>query len=431
MMFVFTLKLLRKLVGLLVKLVLLPVRLLLRLVGIGSNRGGSGGSAAAAAAAGAASAAAGAAANRGTEETTTATTEPAAAPVDPGTRENYDRFRKALYVSAALGALPYLAIAVEFGFAGDLPLVPVAVSIGLPLAVGYWTRTETKAAWGVGMAFAAIMLVLSLLGTAIGVSLGQQLDAVGGGGFAGLLGLFGLLQSAALAAALYFGAVGRAVALGGPAAAVSGETAPAEPTTDEPSGGSATGSSAAEGPPATTASAPAEESAASPSAAGGSTASGGGNTTGATAASTDDGIAEADAADATGAVAEDHGSATDAETATEGEDAVSDEEALEAGGAGEDAGPDLEPLAERAAATEDPAAVRELGDALAAAEPADGLPDEVVTALETCAEADDPEVRVAVCEACEAVETGATDEIVRGLRIDTNDRVATAAMEAY
>jgi len=412
---IFLLKLLWKIVRLLVKLVLLPVRLLLRLVGVTSDSDGSAGGAAAAAAAASASAAAGAAANRREEEQTQQSTAPPRQ-VAPGTHQNYDRFRKAIYAYAAFGALTFLSIAIEFDVAGDLPLVPMALSIGLPLAVGYWTRTETKAAWGVGMAFAAVMLVLSLLGTAVGLSLGQQLDAAAGGGFTGILGLFGLLQAATLGAALYFGATGRAVALGGPAVAVSSEAASAaDADTDAPSDG--TVASSAE--PSETA-----DTEPSPSAVDEDSA-----TTAASASSGAAGSRESGTAAAGGTAADttpDEGTAPEETVQPDGE--VESEEPTPPD---EEPPPALELLAERAASTADPAAVRELGDALATAEPDDGLPDEAVAALETCAEADDPDVRVAVCDACAAVEVDAVDEIVRRLRIDTNDRVAAAAMEVY
>jgi hypothetical protein len=405
---IFLLKLLWKIVRLLVKLVLLPVRLLLRLVGVTSDSDGSAGGAAAAAAAASASAAAGAAANRREEEQTQQSTAPPRQ-VAPGTHQNYDRFRKAIYAYAAFGALTFLSIAIEFDVAGDLPLVPMALSIGLPLAVGYWTRTETKAAWGVGMAFAAVMLVLSLLGTAVGLSLGQQLDAAAGGGFTGILGLFGLLQAATLGAALYFGATGRAVALGGPAVAVSSEAAgAADADTDAPSDGAV--ASSAE-PPETADTEP------SPSAVDEDSA-----TTAASASSGAAGSRESGTAAAEGTAAD-----TTPDEGTAPEETVQPDGEVES----EEPTPALELLAERAVSTADPAVVRELGDALATAEPDDGLPDEAVAALETCAEADDPDVRVAVCDACAAVEVDAVDEIVRRLRIDTNDRVAAAAMEVY
>jgi len=52
-------------------------------------------------------------------------------------------------------------------------------------------------------------------------------------------------------------------------------------------------------------------------------------------------------------------------------------------------------------------------------------------ALETWSRADDADVRVAVCEACANAGTDDAEAILKRLRIDTNDRVTNAAIDAY
>jgi hypothetical protein len=243
--FFLALKLIRKTIGLLVKLVLFPFRLAMRLVGMRS--GGSASDEATAAATATTGAAAGTAERRDDQST-------APAPeveVAPGTRQNYDRFRKALYAYAGLGALSFL-LSTVVGGVGGTSLVSIVLSVALPAGLGYWARTGTKAAWGAGMVYAGISLVLSLVGS-IAVSLiDLPAGAIGDvGGLLGLVALLGLVQAGVLAVALYFGATGRAVALE-PVAPTepAPETTAAAATGDdatgrEPSGSESTGTETA------------------------------------------------------------------------------------------------------------------------------------------------------------------------------------------
>jgi len=66
----------------------------------------------------------------------------------------------------------------------------------------------------------------------------------------------------------------------------------------------------------------------------------------------------------------------------------------------------------------------ELGETLAGGE----LPDDVATVLERHADADDPDVRLAVCRVCAESEGERASALLRRLRIDPDDRVANAAV---
>jgi len=96
------------------------------------------------------------------------------------------------------------------------------------------------------------------------------------------------------------------------------------------------------------------------------------------------------------------------------------------GGPSEDV-PTVETIADRAASTQDPSDIRDLGER-ANEEP---VPEEAIRALKSCMEAEDPDVRVAVCEACGEIPGEEVESILGRLRIDTNDCVAEAAMDAY
>jgi hypothetical protein len=439
---IFLLKLLRKLIGLFVKLVLLPFRLVMRLVGLRSGSDDDGSSSAASVASAAASAsttaAAGAAeAAESRREGSSGTDAAATRRVDAATRTSYGRFRKALYAYAGLGVLFYVFLWAEFGFVGDLPLVPILVGSVIPAAIGYATRTRSRLTWGAGMAYAGLFLLVSLASfgafSTLGPSATRAFRDVMGGGVVMLLGLVSLLQIGSLAAALYFGATGRAVALGGGTVEPSATEAtsdPSDPDAGAPSGPSA-GASTSDSNDGGAAVSAASDTAASM---GTDASDDGGMTaadtpaTGASAPTDTDsagGAAPASgAAAATGTPADDAG----------GEAAGADESGSEpdttpdtgADPAPEETGPSVADLAERARSTRDPAVVRDLGE-----QAGGDIPDEVVAALEACAEADDPDVRVAVCEACAAIDADEADALLRQLRIDTNDRVATAAMAAY
>jgi len=69
--------------------------------------------------------------------------------------------------------------------------------------------------------------------------------------------------------------------------------------------------------------------------------------------------------------------------------------------------------------------IRELGEDLQSEE----VPDQAFTLLEHHATADDPEIRLAVCDVCVDIDDERADEILRGRRIDTDNRVMNAAIE--
>jgi hypothetical protein len=73
-----------------------------------------------------------------------------------------------------------------------------------------------------------------------------------------------------------------------------------------------------------------------------------------------------------------------------------------------------------------PDEVRELQETL----PDDDLPENAARSLETLADRDDPEVRLAVCEVCATIDDERADAILKGCRIDTDDRVSDTAIEA-
>ncbi len=58
----------------------------------------------------------------------------------------------------------------------------------------------------------------------------------------------------------------------------------------------------------------------------------------------------------------------------------------------------------------------------------DELPTDVATVLERHADSDDPDVRLAVCRVCAEIEDKRATDILKQLRIDTNNRVASAAV---
>lgn len=58
----------------------------------------------------------------------------------------------------------------------------------------------------------------------------------------------------------------------------------------------------------------------------------------------------------------------------------------------------------------------------------DELPTNVATVLERHADSDDPDVRLAVCRVCAEIEDKRATDILKQLRIDTNNRVASAAV---
>jgi hypothetical protein len=73
-----------------------------------------------------------------------------------------------------------------------------------------------------------------------------------------------------------------------------------------------------------------------------------------------------------------------------------------------------------------PDKIRALGDEL----PTKDVPEEAITALQRYGDADDPDVRSAVCELCSSIEDEWADDILKNRRIDTNDQVATTAINA-
>jgi hypothetical protein len=428
---IFLLKLLRKIIGLFVKLLLLPFRLVLRLVrGSSDDSSSEDGSMVASAATSAATAAASSAAatadearDRQASDRQVASTTGPEQRVDPSVLTNYGRFRKALYAYAGFGALFYVFLWAEFSAPIGALLVPLAVGLGVPVALGYWARTESRLAWGAGMAYAGLFLLLSFAGVAslanLGPSATRAFNDLLGGGVVMILGALSLLQTGSLAAALYFGVTGRAVALGAatavPEPSTDGsETAGVEDSTrDGPPAEQSTGTASAQ--PMGTAS---ERTETSPADAAG---------TGTEPTATDTGSAPTGTTDAEPTEASTMDAATPNPETAAAEATASETAAGSADGAEGDTAPVAEELAAEIAATRDPADIRDLGDRV----DGDPVPDGVITALETCAEADDPDVRVAVCDACAEIPGDAVESILGRLRIDTNDRVATAAMEAY
>jgi len=73
-----------------------------------------------------------------------------------------------------------------------------------------------------------------------------------------------------------------------------------------------------------------------------------------------------------------------------------------------------------------PDKIRALGDKL----PRKDVPEEAITAIQQYEAADDPDVRFAVCELCSSIEDEWADDILKNRRIDTNDQVATTAIDA-
>lgn len=422
---IFLLKLLRKVLGLLLKLLLLPVRLLVRLAGRASGSGSSDDGSTEASTTSASdeatdtsaapptSAVAGEAADR-SEEPTEETER-----VLPGARTNYGRFRKALYAYAGFGLLLNIVLSVEFGLPSAMAVPALAVGVAIPAGLGYWARGQTRPAWGVGMVYAGLFGLLSFLGTfgivgTLGPSATRAVEDVTNGGVFMILGSLSLLQLGSLAAALYFGATGRAVALGttDPATTPSPDTPAGATTSDDPSPES-TGQAAGQSDPPVSEErfqqSPPEPARTAPA--------------GPSDTSAEQGPSES-TADASSSVTQPSDATGNTAVATVSEEPPVSDTASEPS---DEATSVAEQLATEAISTNDPAVIRKLGDRI----DEDVVPDTVLRALETCAEADDPDARVAVCDACDAIDAEATDDIVRRLRIDTNDRVATAAMEAH
>lgn len=425
---IFLLKLLGKILKLFVKLLLLPFRLVLRLVrGSSDDSSSDDGMVASAATSAATAAASSATATAGETGDRQASPAEVEQEVAPASRTNYDRFRKALYAYAGFGTLFYVFLWAEFSAPIGAMLVPLAIGIGVPVALGYLARTGSRLAWGAGMAYAGLFLLLSFAGTVglanLGPSATRAFNDILGGGVVMALGALSLLQTGSLAAALYFGATGRAVALGGATAVTDPSTdgSEAAPVEESTRNGASTEQSTG------TASEQRPEEPAVSERTGTSTADTGRTGDGTERTATDTGSAPAGATAAETVSAETPDvETTDAETPNAGT-AAAEVTAESSDGAADATTPAVAGLAEEVTSTRDPADIRELGDRV----DDEPVPDDVVTALETCAEADDPDVRVAVCDACAELPDDAVESILGRLRIDTNDRVATAAMEAY
>lgn len=61
--------------------------------------------------------------------------------------------------------------------------------------------------------------------------------------------------------------------------------------------------------------------------------------------------------------------------------------------------------------------------------PTDGVPDDAAAVLEEHADADDPDVRLAVCEVCADIGEEWAEEILKRRRIDADDRVVSTAID--
>jgi hypothetical protein len=355
----------------------------------------------------------------------------AAATVPADTLSKYQRFRQSLLAFAVLSVLSPLWLIVSadllaYGFGGEF-LIGMVIGSAIPAGLWYWTRQRSRLAWGVAMAYAVIQLLLSLVGTsALAV-------AVPGGSAFGqrpVLALLQLASLAALGAVLYFGATGRD-AVGQPAA-----VAPEATGAAGGAGASTTASDTSSAAGGTTQ----QSSSVSESTTSAGTASQSDESrTTSTASSADDAPAAAAAASATS----DDGTAattTDTTDQTEPAAATADTTTEEAGAAATAADEVLEDdeqvpentdeiaplLDDLRAEPAEPETVRELGETLSTTDPSA----EVVETLDRCSRADDPEVRVAVCDVCADLDGPEPESILQRLRIDTNDRVATTAMDA-
>jgi hypothetical protein len=446
--FFLALKLLKKLVMGTVWLVKLPIRITMKLAGL-ANSDEESRSATPSRANTNAGTTAGATGKRPDTETQSATsaattdrqqaTAPAggaaAATASAGSLSKYRRFRQSLLAFAGLYALTVLWLLVDtnllaYGFGGQFVIGGLTNGV-VPVGLWYWTRTRSKVAWGVTMGYAAIMLLLSLATTTaftVAVPNSSVFDVQP------ILALLQLASLAVLGAALFFGATGR-TAVGQP-----GAVAP-EPTE---SGGGTRESTGADTTASSASPAAAEQS---PQASSSRTAAGeasrdrpGDDPTPSAASTAADTPSTATAAPATengpaensdpspSDQAESGGATTDATTTTGEATVASDDE-----GTGDDetaadgVSGEIDPLLDSLRAEPpDPETVRELGEAV----PSDSPPEAVVETLAACSRADDPAVRVAVCEVCADLEDPEAESVLERLRIDTNDRVATTAMNA-
>jgi hypothetical protein len=349
--------------------------------------------------------------------------------------KNYERFRKVLYAYAVLTLFLGLATA------------PIAAIIGAAFWAGlaYWARNGSKIAWGVAMGFLGFNLVILLI--AVLAIMNSTVPGLGE-----MVLFIGLVWWALYLLPLYFGFKGRSIALGNstdaePSANTTRSQTVSAGTNAPSSAGRTTvqegNSSESTGGGATTASSTAVASDVAADASGGQAAEK--SAAGADAVddpSTPDEREGAEAPETTPSTApEQHeiqpplsgsGPETTPSTAPEGSsDLASDADsdagtAPGSGGPSEDV-PTVETIADRAASTQDPSDIRDLGER-ANEEP---VPEEAIRALKSCMEAEDPDVRVAVCEACGEIPGEEVESILGRLRIDTNDCVAEAAMDAY
>lgn len=355
----------------------------------------------------------------------------AAATVSAGALSKYQRFRQSILAFAGLYVLTIGWLIVDadllaYGFGGQF-VIGALINGAVPAGLWYWTDQRTKVAWGVTMGYAAIMLLLSLASTTavtVAVPNGSVFSSQP------VLALLQLASLAVLASALFFGATGRDVV--GQPAAVAPEPSGADAGTRTATATSDTASAGEtrEQTPST----------AGPTDAGGPVAQSDAGTATSTASPADDTQTAAAATSASDDDAAETGTTDTTEQATSTADPADTATATEetGGASAEDGAGDDDPAADEATDeieplldslwTEpaDPETVRELGETVSTDSPSE----EIIETLERCSRTDDPETRVAVCEVCGELDGPEPESILERLRIDTNDRVATTAMDA-
>ena len=108
------------------------------------------------------------------------------------------------------------------------------------------------------------------------------------------------------------------------------------------------------------------------------------------------------------------------------EEDIATEESAEPAGDDEDSNTGLETaLGELETDVIAPGDIHSLGAEL----PTDSVPDDAAAVLEEHADADDPDVRLAVCEVCAGIGEEWAEEILKRRRIDTDDRVVSTAID--
>lgn len=341
-------------------------------------------------------------------------TESITAPSGTGstTSNYYDRFYMGLFAIAGLNVLFIITQFIQYELRGAWWKAGLIITVLVPFALGYWVQNSSTQSgeWNIAFVYAVLLLISSTFNEFVGELTGVYFILPRPRSWMlenftsqFVLIFFSLANYAAICFVVYCGYKIRTQgsinekergAMTYDDETSAGDSQPSNPN----SGGNENDVSSGSETPGTTAS-----SESSPSG---------------------DALADDDIVD--------DDSAGESTTATSADDEPSQEKPE----------PDTEPTTDEEPSTPDVAApdeilaqiddpvtaddVQRLGTALTE-HPAT---DEVLAALDEWADSDDPEIRIAVCEACAEIKNSKAEDILQLLKIDRNDRVMRAATDA-